>query len=236
MSAEDVSVEFLALAMERLTAVEKRADAIAALEARVAASEAALAAYKAAMPQPQAYYVVLEQLPWASAGERAERLLEARRSVLGAVAAVTRPALLSEVGVRCFLGRSRGTHVAIVLITCGTCGPTHDPGDLHTALSGCGVRVKQWHTIMSRIEQTHFEVAVADDVVFLPVSANAEPNEFAARISTPDAEVGYGRLHVHRARPDPEEAERAEEWVRVTNFDLFVHDKPRGDLDATGQQ
>ena len=148
MAAAGADVEFLAMAMERLTALEARVDTVAALEARVAASEASLAAYKAAMPQPVAYYLTLEVPPWI-ADSRAARLLEVRRRVLAAVASVTRPGMLSEMFVRCFLGRAHGWHIAVVFITCGTCGPTHDPGALHTALSGCGARVVQWAPIMS---------------------------------------------------------------------------------------
>ena len=238
MAAAGAEVEFLAMAMERLTALEVRVDVldvVTALEARVAASEAALAAYKSAMPQPQAYYVVLEQPPW-TAESRAAQLLDVRRSVLAAVASVTTHDLLAEMRVRCFFARRRGSFLSVVLVTCGSCGPTHDPGAMHTALSGCGLRVAQWLTIMNDIEQTLFEERVGDTIVHFPIRVDEDDipsRAFVADVSTADADVGFRRVRENCVYgPDfPERAQRAEEWAQLTDFDFVVHYELRGDFD-----
>ena len=226
MAAAGAEVEFLAMAMERLTAVEKRVDildVVTALEARVTASEAALAAYKAVMPQPQAYYVVLEQPPW-TAESRAARLLNVRRNVLAAVASVTKHDLLAEMRVRCFFARRGGSFLAVVLVTCGSRGPTHDPGAMHTALSGCGLRVAQWLTIMTDIEATLFEHQVADPVVHFPIRVDEDDipsHAYVANVSTADAAVGFHRVRVNcvYGASFPGRAQRAEEWAQLTGFD-----------------
>ena len=236
MAAAGAGVEFMATAMQRLAALEARVGTVAALEARVAASEAALAAYKAAMPQPQAYYVLLEVPPW-TADSRAARLLEVRRRVLTAVASVTDPGMRSEMFVRCFLGRTHGWYIAVVFITCGSCGPTHDPGALRSALSACGTRVVQWEPVMSHIEQLWFQHRVAEPVVHLPIRVGGEGVDVhTTQIAVADAELGFYRLADYYAGHllDEEAVQRAEAWAEAACCELFVHSAERGDFDATG--
>ena len=219
---DDSTIEFLAMVTERMTALERRVDVVAELEGR-------LEAYKAVMPRPLAYYVELEQPPWASADERSARLLHVRRAVVAAVATVTKR-LPTEMRVRTFLGKAHGKPIAAVFITCGSCGSTHDPGEMFKAIGACGISVKRWDTILSEIEATHYTVCVADDAVFLPIRCDESlPPRVHETLASRDADVGFFRLAPGVAEVDDDDAECAAEWARMTNFSRFIQCEPRGD-------
>ena len=111
---------------------------------------------------------------------------------------------------------------------------THDPGALHTALAGCGMRLSHWHAIMTDIELTWFLVNVAEPVAHLPVSTGGDIPTSIKNISSADAAVGFYRVHAGIAPlPDADELQRAAVWAHATNFNLFIHDSRRGDVDAT---
>jgi len=106
----DSSVAFLAMAMERLTALETNVDS---LQAQLEIKSTRFDAYKSAMPQPLGYYIELDHLPWTSPEDRAERLLYTRRAVLEAVGGSLRR-LEEETQVRVFLGKSHQMPVCII--------------------------------------------------------------------------------------------------------------------------
>jgi hypothetical protein len=211
----DPTVEFLAMVTERMTALERRVDSVSNLEAR-------FEAYKAVMPRPLAYYVELEQPPWSSADERSARLLTVRRAVMGAVASVTKR-LPTEMHVSAFLAKAHEKPIAVVFITCGSCGPTHDAGDMYMAISACGVRVKRWDTILQDVEATYYKTQVSDDTAYIPIRCeDALPPCVYETLASRDTDVGFYRLAPNIVAVDDEDTERAEEWALVTNFKHFI--------------
>jgi hypothetical protein len=231
MTSASAEVELLAMAMERLTALEKRADAADA--------------YKAAMPRPHGFYVVLGVPAWSTPEEREERLVQTRRSVLAAVASVAKADEGARwVNVRCFLLQKTSEPsdcIAVVLIGCADHKNAKiDPGELYQAMPCVvGVSVRQWYAIMSRVELAWFMLQLREKVSYAPVSSD-DVGRLAGPLdelegSSADEEVGFCRL---RDSPTsgftPEELEEARQWALVAGPRMHIHrqaadanDRPR---------
>ena len=215
MTSASADVESLAMAMERLTALEKRADAADA--------------YKAAMPRPHGFYLELELPAWSTPEARAERLVQTRRSVLAAVASSAVDA--RRVNVRCFLLQKTlepSDCFAVVLIDCAEHKNAQlDPAALYLAVSSVGVGIRQWYAIMSRVELAWFMLQLRDKVSYVPLSPDdagmiAGPMD-ALECSCADEAVGFCRLRKGVTSGfTAQELEGAKQWARVAAPQMHV--------------
>jgi hypothetical protein len=232
-SPQRVTVEYLAMVNERMTALEVRVDGIVpALQERLAAAEAALRAYKDAMPRPTAYYAVLEQ-PKEHGAPHAARLAAARRDVLAAVASAVTHGAAEHAQVRCFLARRQTVSVIVLLVSRvdSRSWHRHDPGEMFTALSRCGARVVQWHAIMTTVEEQHFAKSMADDELFIPVRA-ADVESVREHITYAEADEALGWCRMRRGNDMIYVDEGVTEaWAQLHDFQLFIHAKHEDDED-----
>lgn len=219
------------MAMERLTALEKRVDVAEA--------------YETAMPRPHGFYVVLAVHPWSTPEEREERLLQARRSVLLAVeSAVEKVEDARWMNVRCFLvtftpSLELREHFLIALIGYALPGaPRLDVGALYLAISRRGT-VREWRAFTSRAELTWFLLAVEDEVSYAPVRAG-DGNVLAGNqgwlqgSSADEAVMGFRRLRDSLTSwADDTDIAQAVQWAAMMDPRMYVFSKPNQLVEVT---
>jgi len=208
------SVGFLSMLTERLTALERQADAVNLFLAK-------------AMPRPRGYYVVIEQPPWPlteappSSPEpdpetwrtcpvRSAHLLRVRRAVLEAVeASLTKVSsnddkfidswakldFASHMSVSVYLSTSNNLHTANVFIRC--CNESlnfhnHNPVVLCSLLSKMG-HILHWNTLLSYAEVQAYDYASGAYITHVPIRIHEDVTKMFHEGSDlcRDEEVGF---------------------------------------------